>query len=38
VILMPDSNYFNVRAGGQFNKVTDLIGGRTWQRSTLRMR
>jgi cation/acetate symporter len=27
VILMPDSNYFNVGAGGQFNKVTDLIGG-----------
>jgi cation/acetate symporter len=24
---MPDSNYFNVGAGGQFNKVTDLIGG-----------
>jgi len=27
VILMPDSNYFNVGAGGQFDKVTDLIGG-----------
>jgi cation/acetate symporter len=27
VILMPDSNYFNIGAGGQFNKVTDLIGG-----------
>jgi cation/acetate symporter len=27
VILMPDPKYFNVDAGGQFNKVTDLIGG-----------
>jgi cation/acetate symporter len=27
VILMPDSNYFNVGTGGQFDKVADLIGG-----------
>jgi cation/acetate symporter len=27
VILMPDPKYFNVGAGGQFNKITDLIGG-----------
>jgi cation/acetate symporter len=27
VILMQDPNYFNVGASGQFNKITDLIGG-----------
>jgi cation/acetate symporter len=27
VILMPDAGFFNVGAGGQFNKITDLIGG-----------
>ncbi len=26
-ILMPDPSYFNVGASGQFNKITDLIGG-----------
>jgi cation/acetate symporter len=26
-ILMPDPSYFNVGATGQFNKITDLIGG-----------
>src|SRR5882757_1161973 len=26
-ILMPDATYFNVGASGQFNKITDLIGG-----------
>src|SRR5258706_2012622 len=26
-ILMPDSSYFNVGASGQFNKISDLIGG-----------
>jgi cation/acetate symporter len=27
VILMPDASFFNVGANGQFNKITDLIGG-----------
>src|SRR5471032_668114 len=27
VILMQDPSYFNVGASGQFNKITDLIGG-----------
>ncbi|RZN11444.1 cation acetate symporter [Bradyrhizobium genosp. SA-3] len=27
VVLMPDASFFNVGLGGQFNKVTDLIGG-----------
>jgi cation/acetate symporter len=27
VILMADPSYFNVNAAGQFNKITDLIGG-----------
>jgi cation/acetate symporter len=26
-VLMPDASYFNVGAAGQFNKITDLIGG-----------
>jgi cation/acetate symporter len=26
-ILMPDASYFNIGASGQFNKITDLIGG-----------
>lgn len=26
-ILMPDASFFNVGANGQFNKITDLIGG-----------
>jgi cation/acetate symporter len=26
-VLMPDASYFNVGASGQFNKITDLIGG-----------
>jgi cation/acetate symporter len=26
-ILMPDATFFNVGADGQFNKITDLIGG-----------
>ncbi|MCK1290925.1 cation/acetate symporter ActP [Bradyrhizobium sp. 30] len=27
VILMPDASFFNVGVSGQFNKITDLIGG-----------
>jgi cation/acetate symporter len=26
-VLMPDASYFNVGASGQFNRITDLIGG-----------